>query len=111
MAFAENESALRDAGIGKGLQLAGVNDPQERKVFIVQLREPSAAEFQSSLRRTTTSLATQKQPRVRFDKNTAAVQSYAEQLRAQQEAKCDEGGDRFHGKYVEGCGNFQVKRL
>ena len=86
MAFAEKESALHDAGIAKGLQLAGVDDPEARKVFIVQMREPSAAEFQSTLRRTTATLSTQKQPRVRFDKNNAAVQSYAEQLRAQQEA-------------------------
>jgi len=84
--LAENESPLHDAGIAKGLQLAGVEDPQERKVYIVQLREPSAAEFQSTLMRKSVSLAAQKQPRVRFDKNNAAVQSYAEQLQVQQEA-------------------------
>ena len=85
-AFAGNESPLHDAGIAKGLQLAGVEDPEERKVYIVQLREPSAAEFQSTLRRTTATLAVQKQPRVRFDKNSAVIQNYAEQLRAQQDA-------------------------
>ena len=84
--LAENESPLHDAGIAKGLQLAGVEDPQERKVYIVQLREPSAAEFQSTLMRKSVSLAAQKQPRVRFDKNNAAVQSYVEQLQVQQEA-------------------------
>jgi hypothetical protein len=84
-ALGDNESPLHDAGIAKGMQLAGVEDPQERKVFIVQMREPSAVEFRSTLQRTTASLPVQKQPRVRFDKNAAAIQSYAEQLRAQQE--------------------------
>jgi subtilisin family serine protease len=84
-ALGDNESPLHDAGIAKGMQLAGVEDPQERKVFIVQMREPSAVEFRSTLQRTTASLPVQKQPRVRFDKNAAAIQSYAEQLRAQQD--------------------------
>ena len=84
--FADNESPLHDAGIAMGLKLAGVDDPEERKVYIVQLRKPSAAEFQSALRRTTAALAVTKQPRVRFDKNNAAIQNYAEQLRAQQDA-------------------------
>jgi hypothetical protein len=85
-AFADHESPLHDAGIAKGLQLAGVGDPEERKVYIVQLQEPSVAEFQSTLRRTMSTLAVQKQPRTRFDKNGAAVQTYAEPLRAQQDA-------------------------
>jgi len=85
-AFADHESPLHDAGIAKGLQLAGVGDPEERKVYIVQLQEPSAAEFQSNLRRTMSTLAVQTQPRTSFDKNSAAIQTYAEQLRAQQDA-------------------------
>jgi len=85
-AFADSASPLHDAGIGKGLQLAGVEDPEERKVFIVQLRAPSVAELQSTLRHTTAALTVAKQPRVRFDKNSAAIQNYAEQLRAQQDA-------------------------
>jgi subtilisin family serine protease len=84
-AYAGNESPLRDAGIGRGLQLAGTEDPDARKVFIVQLRTPSAAEYFSALRKTTAALPVQKQPRVRFDKTRPAVANYAEGLRAEQE--------------------------
>jgi len=111
LAFAESESALHDAGIAKGLQLAGVDDPEARKVFIVQLREPSAAEFQSTLRRTAATLTTQKQPRVRFDKNNAAVQSYVEQLRAQQEAlltRAAPGAEKIYS-YRFGLNGFAAK--
>jgi subtilisin family serine protease len=84
---ADGRSPLHDAGVAKGLRLAGVEDPQARKVFIVQLREPSAAEFHAtSLRRTVAISAVQKKPRVRFDKSSPAIASYAEQLREQQEA-------------------------
>lgn len=85
-AFADSASPLHDAGVAKGLQLAGVVDPEERKVFIVQLRAPSAAELQSTLRHTTAALTVAKPPRVRFDKNSTAIQNYADQLRAQQDA-------------------------
>ncbi|MDH3585959.1 MAG: S8 family serine peptidase [Gammaproteobacteria bacterium] len=84
-AHAGNDSPLHDAGIARGLQLAGNEDPDARKVYIVQLRTPSAAEYYSALRQTTATLPVQKLPRVRFDKARPAVASYAEKLRAEQE--------------------------
>jgi subtilisin family serine protease len=84
-AHADTASPLRDAGIARGLQLAGIVDPEERKVFIVQLRTPSAAEYYSALRKTAAALPVQKLPRVRFDKASPAVANYAERLRAEQE--------------------------
>ncbi len=84
-AYAGSDSPLRDAGIARNLQLAGVADPDERKVFIVQLRTPSAAEYYSVLRKSTVTSPVQKLPRVRFDKASPAVASYAERLRAEQE--------------------------
>ena len=44
---------MRDAGVARRVQLAGVEDPQERKVYIVQMREPSAAQFVAKMQRTT----------------------------------------------------------
>ena len=41
--LAQQESVLRDAG-AVPLQLADDNDAQETRVYIVQLRSPSAAE-------------------------------------------------------------------
>jgi hypothetical protein len=84
-AYADNDSPLRDAGIARGLQLADVGDPEERKVYIVQLRTPSAAEYYSALRKTSAPLAAQKLPRVRFDKASPAIESYTARLRTEQE--------------------------
>jgi subtilisin family serine protease len=84
-AYAGNDSPLQDAGIARGLQLANVGDPDQRKVYIVQLRTPSAAEHYSTLRKTTAALTVQKPPRVRFDKANPAIESYAQRLRAEQE--------------------------
>jgi hypothetical protein len=79
-AHADNDSPLRDAGIARGLQLAEVGDPEERKVYIVQLRTPSAAEYYSALRKTSAPMAVQKLPRVRFDKASPAIESYTARL-------------------------------
>ena len=84
-AYADNDSPLRDAGIARGLQLADVGDPEERKVYIVQLRTPSAAEYYSALRKTSAPMAAQKLPRVRFDKASPAIESYTARLRTEQE--------------------------
>ena len=72
-AWAENESSLRDAGLARGVQLAGVADPEERKVYIVQLRQPSTAEYHASLLKSPGVLSAQKGARPRFAAETAAA--------------------------------------
>jgi subtilisin family serine protease len=84
-AWAEYESSLRDAGLAKGVQLAGVADPEERKVYIVQLRQPSTAEYHASLLKSPGILSAQKSARPRFDPNSAALRSYADRLLARQQ--------------------------
>ena len=84
-ASAEYESSLRDAGLARGVQLAGVADPEERKVYIVQLRQPSTAEYHASLLKSPGILSAQKSARPRFDPNSAALQSYADRLLARQQ--------------------------
>ena len=85
-AWAESGSPVRDAGLARHVQLAGVEDPQARKVYIVQMREPPATQFHATLRQTTAVLPIQKLPRARFDKSNPAVASYAEKLGASQDA-------------------------
>jgi subtilisin family serine protease len=85
-AAASSDSPLRDAGIARGLQLAGVDDPDARKVFIVQLRTPSAAEFHSTLYKTATVAPVSKPSQPRFDKASPAISNYAEKLGAEQDA-------------------------
>jgi len=84
-AAAASDSPLRDAGIARGLQLAGVDDPDARKVYIVQLRTPSATEFHSSLYKTATAAPVAKSLRPRFDKASPAISNYAEKLQEEQD--------------------------
>ena len=46
---AEYESELRDAGSLGAIRLAGTEDPDVRKVYIVQLQSPSAAGHYAAL--------------------------------------------------------------
>jgi len=85
-AAASSDSPLRDAGIARGLQLAGVDDPDARKVYIVQLRTPSAAEFHSTLYKTATVAPVGKPSQPRLDKASPAISTYAEKLGAEQDA-------------------------
>jgi len=48
-AIAEYESELRDAGSLGAIRLAGSEDPDTRKIYIVQLATPSAADFHANL--------------------------------------------------------------
>ncbi len=86
-ATADYESRLRDGGPATGIRLAGSEDARvESKVYIVQLRTPSASEFHIS---SATSVVGKPAPGQllslpRFDKNNAAVQSHVLRLEAEQ---------------------------
>ena len=84
-AYASNDSPLRDAGTARGLQLAGNEDPETRKVYIVQLRTPSTAQFHSMLHKSTMPVPVQKSSRPRLDKASPAISAYAGKLRAEQD--------------------------
>ena len=53
-AAADSGPVLRDAGSLGGIRLAGSEDPNLRKVYIVQLALPSAAEHHAKARTTVT---------------------------------------------------------
>lgn len=74
--LAESESVLRDAGSLGAIRLAGTEDPNVRRVYIVQLARPSAADFYASTRSASGKTAVRGSPRDRFDKSSAAIQSY-----------------------------------
>ena len=77
-AHAQDGPQVRDGGSFGALRVAGTEDPNTRKVYIVQLAEPSAAQYHAS-RVTAAARATgQAASRVRFDKSNAVVQSYSE---------------------------------
>ncbi len=82
---AQNESAIKGVG---NLRLTGADDPATTKVYIVQLRSPSAAEYHASLTKTfaaSSSPAFGSMQRPRFDKNSAAIQAYAAMLDDEQQ--------------------------
>jgi len=85
-ALAEYESQLRDAGSLGAIRLAGTEDPNVRKVYIVQLKEPAAAGHHAALISAAIKSGAAGPPRVRFDKAGAAIQGYTAQLAEQQDA-------------------------
>lgn len=85
VASSENETRLREGGNPSSIRLAGTDDSAVgSKVFIVQLKRPSAAEhfsnFSGSFAAETLSGAPPS-----FDKTNAAVRSYTTELGALQE--------------------------
>jgi len=83
---ADEASPLRDAGVARGLQLAGVDDPDARKVYIVQMREASAAEFHAALTKRVAPAYAPQATAVRLDKSDPMLVAYAEKLGARQDA-------------------------
>jgi subtilisin family serine protease len=86
-ATADNESRLREGGPPTGIRLAGTEDAlSESKVYIVQMRTPSAAEYHVT---TSTSVAGKPTPGrslslPRFDKNSSAIETHTQRLAAEQ---------------------------
>lgn len=79
----EHEPAIRSAG---DVQLTGAEDPSSSKVYIVQLRSPSAAEHHASLTKKNMAvrMSTGQAP-ARFDKDNATVQAYTARLDEEQQ--------------------------
>jgi subtilisin family serine protease len=89
-AFAGTESSLRDAGPPVAIRLAGTeNADNDSKVFIVQLKTPSAAEFHAATSARISGAVSkpnvgQLQNATPFDKNSAAIQSHVQILEKEQ---------------------------
>ena len=82
-AMAQTESSLRDAG-AIPLRLAGSEDPTAARVYIVQLRAPSAAEHHASQVKAAMPAAAMKS-RSRLDKSNPGVAAYARRLADEQD--------------------------
>jgi subtilisin family serine protease len=86
-AWAGSDSRLRDAGPAYGIRLAGTDERGGvPKVYIVQLKSPSAAEQFASLNpRQSGKISTTVQgPPAAFSKSSAGVESYAQRLADEQ---------------------------
>ena len=78
-ASAEYESKLRNVDSLGGIRLAGTEDPSTRKVYIVQLAAPSAADYYTKTRPLAYKSGAS---RSRFDKTNPVIQEYAARLAA-----------------------------
>lgn len=79
---AEDQSSLQHAGSLGGIRLADSEEEQARKVYIVQLKEPSAANYNAKTRALARKASGQTS---RFNKSQPEIQAYAAQLAATQD--------------------------
>jgi len=110
-ASAEYESALRDAGSIGAIRLAGSEDPNVSKVYIVQLKTPATAERHAALRSVAAKPGVAGTPRVRFDKTSPAMQSYAARLVEEQNlvlARAGPGAELIY-RYQYGLNGFAAR--
>ena len=98
--LAQVESVLRDAG-NVPVQLAGEGGAAESKVYIVQLRSPSAADRQARLA----------MPRTKFDRSSAAAKAWVADIEQEQEivlAKAGPGTRQIYS-YRYGLNGFAAR--
>ncbi len=89
--LAQEKSALLDAG-EIPVQLAGSEHDQQTKVYIVQLRSPSAAERHADLAKSIVAAPKAVKPRVRFDKNNPSVKAWVAEIEDEQRRVLDKAG-------------------
>ena len=107
---AQHESPLRDAGSLGALRLAGSEDQAVRRVYIVQLAMPSAAQYHAAQLQTAQPGAVTA-PRVRLDKSSAAIQSYTARLQEAQDRVIARAGpdSELIYRYRFGLNGFAAK--
>jgi subtilisin family serine protease len=115
-AWAEVDSRLRDAGPAYGIRLAGTDEHGgAAKVYIVQLRSPSAAEHFASLgapfsgRPTAKISATRAGAPAVFSKSAAGVESYALRLADEQDKVLARSGARKIYSYRYSLNGFAAR--
>lgn len=110
-AVADGELVRVDDLLAANLRLADTEDPNLRKVYIVQLRTPSAAEAFSkgpgALQKSVSGTGN----RAHFDKSNSLVQSYAAKIAAEQESvleRAGTGAEKIYS-YRYGMNGFAVR--
>jgi subtilisin family serine protease len=110
-AAADDESRLRDAGSLGAIRLAGTDDPNVSKVYIVQLRSPSAADYHASTVSATSKAARPAMRKARFNRENAAIQSYTARLTEEQNkvlARAGSGAELIY-RYQYGLNGFAAR--
>lgn len=98
-AWADDQTRLREGGSAVGIRLAGSDAPGAgNRVYIVQLRSPSAVEKFADIARPSVGKTVPATPRS-FDKNNSAIQSYTAELAALQDivlARAGSGSEKIY---------------
>jgi len=111
---AQQDSGLREGGSLAGLSLPGQGENAlETKVYIVQLKTPSAAEYHAKLTRSTLGKVTSslRTGVPGFDKNSAVIQSYTGRLADEQDkvlARVAPAAEKIYS-YRFGLNGFAVR--
>jgi len=108
---AQYETELRDAGSLGAIRLAGSEESDAHKVYIVQLAMPSAAQYHASLVTSTAKPGSRTASRIRFDKASAPIQSYTSRLaEAQDKVILRAGADtKLIYRYSFGLNGFAAR--
>lgn len=106
---AQHEPAVRSAD---DIRLTGKEDPATSKVYIVQLRSPSAAEHHASLSRTmkAANFRANRSPQ-RFEKDSAAIRAHTARLDEEQQRVLNKAGPgtREIYRYKYGLNGFAAR--
>ncbi len=109
-AMAQAGSALHDAG-RMPISLAGSEDPSPTRVYIVQLRQPSAAAHHAALSKTAARSVAAVGKRSRLDKHNPALKAYADRLTDEQDrvlSKAGPGAEKIYS-YRFGLNGFAAR--
>ncbi len=111
LSLSEVKPTLVDAIDTVNLRSAGIDDPSIRKVYIVQLRSPSAATVHAKAVAASGKPALIDGPRVRFDKTSTLVENYTAKLAAEQRAVIATAGSDVEliYSYFYGLNGFAAK--
>jgi len=101
---------LRDAG-EIPVRLAGGENQEQAKVYIVQLRSPSAAERQATMTKKLVAAPMALRPRARFDKNSPSVKVWVAEIEDEQQrvlGKAGPGAQKIYS-YRYGLNGFAAR--
>lgn len=111
LSVADEKSRLTDLSPNSAVGLIESNAPADRKIYIVQLKSPSAAEVHAKSLQAARKTSTTAKARVRFDKTSPVVENYVEKLSSEQQkvfSRAGSGAQKIYN-YHYGLNGFAAR--